>query len=168
MRRYLKQQKKAGVTAIPALGYQMVSEKFPDPGCTLSQEIITGAPFGHMSKLKFIDPDKIDEAFFSMGGHSANLKGTVKYPESDQLLNLHYKLLGFEYVSGRNAVSNVRRNERDRKKGSGYNTNIIKPNSRPISIDSAKRWSMLPTPINEERIQKSVGGAKTPCPIPVR
>lgn len=93
---YLSACKASGVTMIPALGYQMVSRRFPARGELLCETITTGAPWVKMNKLSVFSPDDIDEVNFANGRHSARPSGNVVAPERDELMLLHYKYLDFD------------------------------------------------------------------------
>jgi hypothetical protein len=89
------------VTLIPALGYQMLSEKFPAPDEQLCFTRTWGAPFGMMSKLSLFAPWAIRKTNFDAGRHVADPRGRLKFPQRDELLLLHYKYLGFERTLAR-------------------------------------------------------------------
>lgn len=102
--RYLSGARDAGVTAIPALGYQMVSRDFPAPDENLALTRTRGSPDMTYSKLSLFNPDAILQTNYTLGRHFAVPTGRVKYPERDELLILHYKYLGIEHVAQRNAL----------------------------------------------------------------
>jgi len=54
--RYLEECRRAGVTAIPALGYQMVADGVPGPASTLVESVGLGVPWEPMCKLALFDP----------------------------------------------------------------------------------------------------------------
>ena len=93
---YIDRCSRAAVTCVPALGFQMVSEEFPEPHETLCLTRTRGAPWRHMSKLSLFDPNAVKETCYKDGRHKAHPSGRVIYPERDELLLLHYKLIGFE------------------------------------------------------------------------
>jgi hypothetical protein len=117
---YLARCRAAGVTAIPALGYQMVSEHVPPPDATLTGVVPLGVPWRNMSKLALFDPDAIEEIAYAVGRHTASPAGRVVYPERDELLLLHFKCLGVDYVDGRHAEQRTRLGEVDRTHGYGH------------------------------------------------
>ncbi len=92
---YLRSMSRTGVTCIPALGFQMISEEAPAPGVTLSDTYTRGAPWAKMMKASIFNPAAIEEIFFTTGRHQANPIGNVRVPDEDELLLLHYKYLGF-------------------------------------------------------------------------
>lgn len=110
---YLRKCRKRGVTCIPALGYEMVSDRFPKPDETLVSTVRCGVPHRMMSKLRLFDPNAVEETNFGPGGHVAEPTGRIVYPKRDELLLLHYKWLGLEYLRQRNAMMETTRRERD-------------------------------------------------------
>lgn len=100
---YLERCRAEGVTAIPGLGYQMISRSFPDREAVLCRDHRQGVPSRGMNKLALFDPDLIEETRYDCGRHTARPAGVVKYPRHDELLNLHYKHMGVDYVVRRNA-----------------------------------------------------------------
>lgn len=104
MEGYLIQQKSCGVSAVPALGYQMLATSFPEGDIHLAASLTFGAPFDMMSKLSIFDPSKISETNFELGRHSASPEGEVRYPLRDEVINLHYKYLGLDYVHARHQM----------------------------------------------------------------
>lgn len=110
---YLRRCRRRGVTCIPALGYEMVSERFPASGESLTCTVRRGVPHRMMSKLRLFDPGAVDETNFGPGGHEAKPTGRVVYPKRDRMLLLHYKSLGAEYLVRRNAMMETTRRTRD-------------------------------------------------------
>lgn len=110
---YLRRCRKRGVTCIPALGYEMVSDRFPVPEQALLTTVRRGLPHHMMSKLRLFDPNAVDETNFGPGGHTAEPAGRVVYPKRDELLLLHYKWLGVDYLARRNAMMETTRRARD-------------------------------------------------------
>ena len=110
---YLRRSRKRGVTCIPALGYEMVSDRFPGPDEALASTVRRGVPHRMMSKLRLFDPNAVEETNFGPGGHEAAPTGRVVYPKRDRLLLLHYKWLGVDYLSRRNAMMETTRRARD-------------------------------------------------------
>jgi hypothetical protein len=114
---YLARQLAAGVTAIPTLGYQMLTDSFPAPGALLSRDHTWGAPWQQMSKLQIFRPDRITETHYTAGRHRAAPTGDVVYPDRDEVLTLHYKYLGLDYVMARHRETAARRGAVDLAKG---------------------------------------------------
>lgn len=98
---YLQRCREAGVTVIPAVGYEMISDTFPSENQTLSEAIPMGAPFHMLDKTEVFDPAAIEEINFTPGRHQCSPSGRVVYPETTELKLLHFKYLGFDYVKTR-------------------------------------------------------------------
>ena len=113
---YLRRCRKRGVTCIPALGYEMVSDRFPMPDDALLTAVRRGVPHRMMSKLRLFDPNAVEEKNFGPGGHVAEPAGRIVYPQKDELLLLHYKWLGLDYLQRRHAMMETTRRARDRAK----------------------------------------------------
>jgi len=92
----VSQYKALGITIVPALGYQMISEEFPHQGELLCETRRQGAVWEIYCKLSVFDPNAITEINYGAGRHGANPSGRVIAPARDELLLLHYKFLGFE------------------------------------------------------------------------
>jgi len=156
---YLVKSKENGVTIIPALGYQMLSEEFPPQDCLLSTTLTRGAPFFLMNKLNIFSPDEIEATNFTLGRHAAAPRGNVVPPARDELLLLHYKYLGFERTFRRHALYYTRQRTKDLAKGWGVHyswsreklqkewndysaalVDISQPDLRPWETHRACRW----------------------------
>ena len=116
---YLARCKDEGVTYMPALGFDMVTESFPQPQEHLATSHTIGAPSAVYSKLRIFDPVAIEEVNYRIGAHSASPSGRLVLPAQDDLLLLHYKHLGTSYVPARHAALGARLRERDLKNGWG-------------------------------------------------
>ncbi len=119
LRSYLERCKRSGVTIIPALGYQMISDEIPTEGAQLSQEVVLGAPFWQMNKLSIFSPDDVSATNFRVGRHSAAPAGNVVAPAREEVLLLHYKFIGFERTRRRQLKLGTRMRESDRARGWG-------------------------------------------------
>lgn len=117
---YLQENKSMGVTAVPALGFQMLSQAFPFPSEQLTDLVRTGAPWGRMHKLSVFRPDKMLATHYSKGRHKADPRGDIVFPKVDVLLNLHYKYLGFDETLKRHAALNKKLRTYDRKRNFGF------------------------------------------------
>jgi hypothetical protein len=95
---FLIKCKSEKVTAIPALGYQMLSEVFPDNNSDLIMNVPHGAACHPFNKLSLFDPSEITETNYQVGRHETNPVGNIKYPKHDELLNLHFKYLSFDLL----------------------------------------------------------------------
>lgn len=116
---YLQHCREAGVTAIPTLGYQMIAAKFPSHG-SLAEHCTRGMPWAPMSKLALFAPDAIDEIAYRPGRHAALPSGHVRYPDRDEVLNLHFKCLDSERVLQRHRRQHPRLQPTDIAHGWGH------------------------------------------------
>jgi glycosyltransferase involved in cell wall biosynthesis len=105
---YLRACKQAGVTIIPAIGYQMFSEEFPSPDSLLERDVVLGYRWANMDKLNIFSPDDVSEVDYAPGRHSANPTGNVLLPPRDELRLLHYKFMDFERLYARHGMSAAR------------------------------------------------------------
>jgi glycosyltransferase involved in cell wall biosynthesis len=112
---YLQSCARLGVTVLPALGFEMVTDSFPAPEGRLADDCRRGAPSSYMSKLCVFSPDAIREIRYSPGGHKAEPTGHVVLPPRDELLLLHFKHLGFPYTASRYEELQARLGSTDRE-----------------------------------------------------
>ena len=106
---YLAEQKRAGVTFVPTLGFQMITAQFPEKGEHLATTRTMGVPERNYSKPCVFDPTAIVETNFGGGLHSASPVGRLSFPARDEVMLLHYKYLGLDYVAQRYGALNARR-----------------------------------------------------------
>jgi hypothetical protein len=117
---YLVDCKRQGVTIIPALGYQMLSDQLPPEGSLLSQSVTKGAPSSVWSKMNIFAPDDVTATNFAVGRHSAIPEGNIVAPDQDELLLLHFKYLGFERIRQRHERTLSRQRKKDLARSWGY------------------------------------------------
>ena len=120
LRRYLHVARCRGITAVPALAFQMVADEFPSPGEYLVKTRRSGAPLDHYNKLSVFDPDAVRETRYEVGRHSAALEGRIRYPKRDRLLLFHYKFLGMDYLLRRYALLSSGLGPTDKQNEWGY------------------------------------------------
>ena len=115
---YLAEQKKAGITIIPAVGYDTVSENFPARGADLAATVTRGERNVHLDKATILDPDAIEQINFTVGRHCSAPVGRVVWARPRHYVQLrHYKSLGLEYVLRRTKALASRVSEEDRALG---------------------------------------------------
>lgn len=122
LKSYLMACTKNGVTAVPALGYQMISPTVPVGNRNMHDLVRRGCPWTLMNKLSIFNPDKISETNQGLGRHNAEPDGEIKYPATDQLLLLHYKYLSFEHTVKRHADLSEKLGQVDKANGWGQYT----------------------------------------------
>lgn len=117
---YLLRCKRAGITIIPAVGFEMVSEAMPASSARLSQEVTRGAPDPMCNKLSVFNPDAVLHTHFAPGRHSAQPEGDIVAPARDELLLLHYHHVGFDRVVRRHEVYQERQRPGDLERRWGH------------------------------------------------
>ena len=115
IRLYLDICRRQGITFLHSIGYQMVSDEFPGEDENLCQTIRYGVRDKLYDKPSFFNPDIISHSGFSIGRHEANPTGNVVRPAKNEIILLHYKHLGVDYVAARHADLQTRRREEDIK-----------------------------------------------------
>jgi Glycosyl transferase family 2 len=168
---YLARCRAQGVTIVPGLGYQMLSERFPEHDTLLCQSLTRGACDAVYSKLNIFSPNEIDSVNYSPGRHSATPTGRVILPTRDELLLLYYCYLDFEWVRKRYAQVLTRQRKKDFAMGWGAQyswsseqlrevwnliasrlVDISRPDLRPWETHTGPRWwrsAYSPWGINE-------------------
>lgn len=117
---YLSRCAEEGVTLVPALGFQMISEKLPNPEEFLCDTYTLGMPWLQMMKASIFNPNAINEINFSLGRHSASPEGAVSAPKIDETLLLHYKYIGFEETLRRHRFLRTGLRNVDMEQGWGH------------------------------------------------
>lgn len=107
MESYLIWCQEQGITLVPALGYEMVSEDRPPAGSCLTEVLRRGVGSRDFNKLSLFQPDAIQETQFAPGRHHAAPMGRLCYPPRDELLLLHYKYIGRAYTLQRQNALNA-------------------------------------------------------------
>lgn len=116
-RGYLRRCTAAAVTMVPALGFQMISERMPDQGATLAYSCTRGAPWVQMMKVSIFNPDAICEIDYGEGRHIARPVGRIQLPDVDETLLLHYKYIGYERTKRRHLELRERLGATDLERG---------------------------------------------------
>jgi glycosyltransferase involved in cell wall biosynthesis len=98
---YLMRCAAAGVTVIPALGFQMFTDEMPESTERLCETRTLGVPDPYDCKLTLFSPTALEEIHYEAGGHVAAPVGRVLAPSRHQLVLRHYQLLGIEYTERR-------------------------------------------------------------------
>ncbi|MDM5356375.1 glycosyltransferase family 2 protein (plasmid) [Peribacillus sp. RS7] len=100
-RKYLEECTSNGITLIVPEGYEMVSDLFPNSNEPLYESIRYGVKKEYLDKPQIFNPSEIKDINFSVGRHSASPTGNVKKPSNKEILLLHYKYIGFNYLNRR-------------------------------------------------------------------
>ena len=124
---YLKQCTLDGITAIPAIGFQMISDFYPKNGMPLINQVTSGAYFTKMNKLSIFNPDAMTTTNYAPGRHKADPQGNICYPTSDVLLNLHYKYLSLEetFIRHKELDNKLRGFDKEKNFGHRYRWDLV-------------------------------------------
>jgi hypothetical protein len=117
---YLQSCREKGVTAIESIGYEMVSDSFPQADAPLAQQVTLGNRSAGHDRLCIFDPKAITETDYEPGRHGASPKGRVIWPEFPQVLLCHFKQLGVDYPIARSAELRQGIRSGDLKNGWGF------------------------------------------------
>jgi len=95
---------KKGVTVPRPKGYDMYHSHFPATTGQIYQEVTKGvyAPKWFNKRIVF-DPNAIEHMGYEWGCHKAHPKGKVVYGDAPNLYLLHFKNMGLEWSTSRNA-----------------------------------------------------------------
>jgi glycosyltransferase involved in cell wall biosynthesis len=124
LRSYLRLAGYRGITAVPAVAFQMVTDTFPSTDEYLARTRRFGAPLDLYNKLSVFNPEALTETHYAVGRHLADPEGRVHYPKRDQLLLFHYKYLGIDYLHHRYALLGSKLGVTDREHGFGYHYHV--------------------------------------------
>jgi hypothetical protein len=101
MASYLRECAAAGITLLPALGFQMISNDMPRDGELLCEVCRQGVPWSQMMKPSIFDPRAIADINFTTGRDRAAPVGNVRLPPRDEILLFHYKYLNMSRTHAR-------------------------------------------------------------------
>jgi hypothetical protein len=116
LRRYIR----LGITFVPAPGFQMVSNDFPDWEEMLCYSRTSAALWSMYSKANLFNPNAIAEINYSIGRHQAAPTGHVVAPAEDELRLLHYKFLSFGWAYVRHQQLRLGLGPKDIENSWGY------------------------------------------------
>lgn len=117
---YLDDRRAQGVTLSQPQGFQMVSTEFPTRDGQIYDEVRRGVLDSYFSKMVIFDPDAIRDINFSPGSHFARPTGRVVFDFEPELLLLHCKYLGLDYLKQRYQALAQRRSDAMRRGGFGF------------------------------------------------
>jgi hypothetical protein len=80
MRGYLERCTEQGVTMVHPRGYEMVGERFPDPGQSLVETVRKGVAMFGQDKRQVFNPDAVAEMNYGPGRHECRPTGRVVEP----------------------------------------------------------------------------------------
>ena len=126
---YLGEQRAAGATLVPGLGFGMVHDRLPPDDSRLVDAVRRGRPRAPFNKLGIFDPDAVEDVGIGHGRHVASPVGDLRLPARDEVMLCHYKHLGFDRWAARDALLADRRGTRDVAEGLGIHY-IMTPEER--------------------------------------
>jgi hypothetical protein len=151
---YLRACSARGVTLIPALGFQMISDGLPGSDILLSNSILLGMPWEPMMKVSVFDPNQIEEIDFTVGRHRVSPKGVLRIPEYDEVLLLHYKYLNLDATHARHLLlhTGLRPKDHENRWGHKYSWSLEELSAdwlrvRQKAVDVRQFSGRLPYPI---------------------
>jgi hypothetical protein len=103
-----------GTVIMPRM-FQMYSDTFPTTEGQIYDEVKMGVEM--RSKMCIFRPDQIMEMNYEVGCHHAYPEGNFIPNVRTEIVNLHFKNLGIDYVVSRNAELNARQSEVNKKHG---------------------------------------------------
>jgi hypothetical protein len=115
----LKTAKELGYTIIETDFFDMVSDVFPSHDGNIHDVVKEGVYAKEYRKALAFRPDCIKEINYSIGGHSCNPSGEVKFLHRSKIITLHYRYLSLEYLIHRYQAYNNRVTKESRDKGWG-------------------------------------------------
>lgn len=104
LRAYLEDCQAQGITLVTPLGFEMVTDTFPDEASKLCETVQHGVRRHMYDKPQIFNPNAITETNFTPGRHRAAPVGNIISPPTIEIVLLHYKYLGFEYVNSRFSI----------------------------------------------------------------
>jgi hypothetical protein len=113
LRWYLHECRRQGITFLRSTGFQMVSDEFPKADDDLPRTHTRGGNDPFFNKPAFFNPDAVVESRFGVARHSCDPLGRIVRPAVEEILLLHYKYLGRDYVVRRHAELGARRRAGD-------------------------------------------------------
>ena len=116
LRDYLERCAGDGVTILEPIGYDMISADFPVVDSVLAESIRRGIRPFLLDKKAVFDPNAIEEINYTVGRHVAQPTGHVTFPAEREVILLHYKHLGFEYLRRRSKALKDRKTDYDRER----------------------------------------------------
>lgn len=101
LKAYLEECQINGVNLVTPIGFEMVTNSFPDSMAKLCETVQYGVRSPVYDKPQIFNPNHIQEINFEPGRHSAAPVGNIITPLTTELILLHYKYLGFDYLNSR-------------------------------------------------------------------
>lgn len=154
-----KKLRMLGHTLVQATGWEMVATEFPTAG-PLAETVPLGVRSTKLDKIAIFDPSALREIDYAPGRHSAKPRGVVHLAVNTGFHLLHFKHLGFDYLSSRYAELESRRGEADRirNQGSQYALPVDVLRERQKRLEEGRRPVLIPTALRSQTLRKLFDG----------
>lgn len=119
---YLQECAEEGITAIRTVGYEMVSDRFPSGEDPLYELVTIGTRSTGHDRLCIFNPKELTGTNYAPGRHTAEPTGNVVWPAYREVLLLHFKNLGLDYLIVRSSelMKGLKSKDIERKWGVHY------------------------------------------------
>lgn len=101
--------------------WNMFSDKFPTTQGQIYEEVTGGREGG--AKMNLFKPSEIKEINYAIGCHNAFPEGNVVLNTRSEIITLHMRHLGYDYVIERNRRTSARLSEYNKRMGWGFHVN---------------------------------------------
>lgn len=142
----LQEYKLRGVTIPLTAGYEMLSKDFPvfDPNRSIVDQIQTGKRNDEWQAKSVVFNPQVVDINYEMGCHRANPTGRVVSNESQELMVLHYRWLGYEYFVGKNTYAANQLSEFNKANNFGWHTSKFSKMTREeFDAEIAKAYNIF-------------------------
>ncbi|RAP73351.1 glycosyltransferase family 2 protein [Paenibacillus montanisoli] len=120
LRAYLQECASQGITLVAPSAYEMVSDFFPGQDKPLHESVRDGVRIPLYDKPLIFNPNAVQEINFTLGRHLAKPVGHIIQSPNKDVLLLHYKYLGYDYLNTRYSTLRQGLRSGDIEKGAGY------------------------------------------------
>jgi hypothetical protein len=110
-----------GTVIMPRM-FQMYADVYPTTRGQIYDEVKYGVEM--RSKMCIIRPDQIMSMNYEVGCHHAYPEGNFALNVRTEIVNLHFKNMGLDYVTARNAELNARMSELNKEHGWSFHVAI--------------------------------------------
>jgi len=136
----LKRYRQKGITISVPVGYEMVSDTFPESAGMIYDEVKLGVQNNVFDKMCIFDPNAIYEINYNVGCHKAAPRGILNFDINRELKLLHFNFLGLDYLLERYASRKARLSEYQIKHGFGLH--FLTPKAEIINWFNERRKSV--------------------------
>lgn len=134
LRAYLQKCLSQGITLVVPCAYEMVSDCFPSKNKPLYETVKHGVRNPFYDKPQIFNPNGIQEINFIPGRHQAHPVGNIITPPITEVLLLHYKYLGYDYITSR--YSTLKQGLRSDDIANGFGSQYLRNNQELLEIYS--------------------------------